>query len=55
VVDWIHLAGYPATVNIADVAIRLGAVCAVISVLGSRQRDVSHDRRDRDTPAAWRE
>jgi signal peptidase II len=35
VVDWIHLAGYPPTFNIADVAIRLGAVFAVVSVLGA--------------------
>jgi signal peptidase II len=31
VVDWIHVAGYPATFNLADVAIRLGAVCALIA------------------------
>jgi len=29
VVDWIHVAGYPATFNLADVAIRAGAVAAV--------------------------
>lgn len=33
VVDWIHVIGYPATFNLADVAIRLGAVCAVIALL----------------------
>lgn len=33
VIDWIHVAGYPATFNVADIAIRLGAVCAVIAVL----------------------
>lgn len=33
VVDWIHVVGYPATFNVADVAIRLGAVCAVITAL----------------------
>jgi len=38
VVDWIHVAGYPATFNIADVAIRFGAVCAVISVLATARR-----------------
>ena len=38
VVDWIHLAGYPATFNIADIAIRLGAVCAVIAVISGPQR-----------------
>lgn len=41
VVDWIHVAGYPATFNIADIAIRLGAVCAVVAVLfGPRLRQV---------------
>jgi len=38
VVDWIHVVGYPATFNIADVAIRLGAICAVISYLVAAQR-----------------
>jgi signal peptidase II len=38
VVDWIHIAGYPATFNIADVAIRLGAVCAVIATIRGPQR-----------------
>lgn len=33
VVDWIHVAGYPATFNLADVAIRLGALCAIIAAL----------------------
>src|SRR5258708_35779010 len=33
VVDWIHVAGYPATYNPADAAIRLGAACTVIPVL----------------------
>jgi signal peptidase II len=37
VVDWIHVAGYPATFNIADIAIRLGAVCAVIVVIRGSQ------------------
>jgi signal peptidase II len=35
VVDWIHVAGYPATFNLADVAIRAGAVGAAAVVLGS--------------------
>jgi signal peptidase II len=35
VVDWIHLAGYPATFNLADVAIRLGALGALIAALAS--------------------
>jgi signal peptidase II len=34
VVDWIHVAGYPATFNLADVAIRVGAVGAVVVLLG---------------------
>ena len=38
VVDWIHLAGYPATFNVADIAIRLGAVGAVIAALGAWPR-----------------
>lgn len=39
VVDWIHLAGYPSTFNLADVAIRLGAACAIIaSLLASPRR-----------------
>jgi signal peptidase II len=29
VIDWIHLWGYPATFNLADIAIRAGAVGAV--------------------------
>jgi len=35
VVDWIHVAGYPATFNVADVAIRLGAIGAVAVLLGA--------------------
>jgi signal peptidase II len=35
VVDWIHVAFYPATFNIADLAIRLGALAAVIAVLAA--------------------
>ena len=33
VVDWIHVAGYPATFNLADVAIRVGAVGAAAVLL----------------------
>jgi signal peptidase II len=36
VVDWIHVAWYPATFNLADVAIRAGAVGAVIVMLLTR-------------------
>ena len=35
VVDWIHLAGYTATFNIADAAIRLGATGALAAALGA--------------------
>ncbi|HET9970554.1 MAG TPA: signal peptidase II [Streptosporangiaceae bacterium] len=34
VVDWIHVAGYPATFNLADVAIRAGAAGAAVVLLG---------------------
>lgn len=33
VVDWIHVSFYPATFNIADIAIRAGALVAVLAVL----------------------
>ena len=33
VVDWIHVAWYPATFNVADVAIRVGVLGAVVAVL----------------------
>jgi len=33
VVDWVHVAGYPATFNLADVAIRAGAVGALVATL----------------------
>jgi signal peptidase II len=35
VVDWIHVAGYPATFNLADVAIRAGAIGAAAAFLGA--------------------
>jgi len=38
VVDWIHLADYPATFNLADLAIRLGALIAIIAALRARPR-----------------
>lgn len=38
VVDWIHVAFYPATFNLADLAIRLGALAAVIAVLAAQRR-----------------
>lgn len=33
VVDWIHVAFYPPTFNLADLAIRLGALIALIAVI----------------------
>jgi signal peptidase II len=38
VVDWIHLAGYPATFDVADGAIRLGAIGALAAALGAWSR-----------------
>lgn len=38
VVDWIHVTGYPATFNIADVAIRVGALGAAAAVLVASSR-----------------
>jgi signal peptidase II len=35
VVDWIHIAGYPATFNLADVAIRAGAAGALVATLAA--------------------
>jgi signal peptidase II len=33
VVDWIHVDGYPATFNLADLALRAGVVVAVITMI----------------------
>ena len=41
VVDWIHVALYPATFNLADLAIRVGAVGAVVAMLGTGARGAS--------------
>jgi signal peptidase II len=38
VVDWIRVDGYPDTFNLADVAIRAGAVAAVIAMIASARR-----------------
>lgn len=38
VVDWIHVAGYPATFNVADVAIRVGALGAAAAALVASSR-----------------
>lgn len=35
VIDWIHVGWYPPSFNVADVAIRVGAVCAVAAMLGA--------------------
>ena len=41
VVDWIHVAWYPATFNVADLAIRVGAVGAAVAMLGIWARGAS--------------
>ena len=41
VVDWIHVSFYPATFNLADLAIRVGVVGAVVALLGIRVRGAS--------------
>jgi signal peptidase II len=41
VVDWIHVAWYPATFNIADAAIRAGAVAAAVALLGAARHSRS--------------
>jgi signal peptidase II len=38
VVDWVHVAGYPATFNLADLAIRLGVIAAVAVMIARRPR-----------------
>ena len=35
VVDWIHVAGYPATFNLADAAVRGGAAGALVATLAA--------------------
>lgn len=46
VVDWIHVVGYPSTFNLADVTIRLGALCAIVaSLLASPRRTKSRETR----------
>jgi signal peptidase II len=49
VVDWIHVSFYPATFNIADLAIRVGALGAVVAMLGVGARGASW--RARRSPA----
>ena len=44
VVDWIHVAGYPATFNLADVAIRAGAVGPLAATLAAGQRAARQPR-----------
>ena len=39
VVDWIHVAGYPAAFNFADVAIRAGAAGALVAMLAAGRRN----------------
>jgi signal peptidase II len=38
VVDWIHVSFYPPTFNLADIAIRLGALIAVIAAIAAAPR-----------------
>jgi lipoprotein signal peptidase len=38
-VDWIHVAGSRASFNLADLAIQLGAIGAVIAMLATRPGD----------------
>lgn len=38
VIDWIHVWGYPFTFNLADVAIRAGALGAAVAMLGAGAR-----------------
>jgi len=54
VVDWIHVAGYPASFNLADVAIRVGAVGAALVVLGAATQLPDRLRPWRRRPAARR-
>jgi signal peptidase II len=48
VIDWIHVLGYPATFNLADVAIRVGAAGAAAALLGGGAH-----LRDRLRPRSW--
>jgi signal peptidase II len=45
VVDWIHVAGYPATFNLADVAIRAGVVGAVVATLAAGRHSARQTQR----------
>jgi lipoprotein signal peptidase len=49
VVDWSHVAGYPATFNLADIAVRAGAIGAAAAFLnaGAHLRDRLCPRRCR--------
>jgi signal peptidase II len=38
VIDWIEIAGYPRVVNLADVAIRVGALVLVVTMLAGSAR-----------------
>ena len=54
VVDWIHVTGYPATFNVADIAIRAGALGAAVAVLvaSSRGRRVAGQAPPRPGPGS---
>ncbi len=42
VIDWISLSFYPATFNLADLALRVGVVVAIVGlIMGSRRRQPS--------------
>lgn len=49
VVDWIHIGGYGGSFNVADVAIRLGVIGAVIAMLGREySRKAGQPRQQRE-------
>ena len=56
VVDWIHVSFYPPTFNLADVAIRLGALAALIAVIAPqltpRRRTTSPASPTRHSPGS---
>jgi len=59
VVDWIHVAFYPPTFNLADVAIRLGALAALIALIAAAPRRrttdlVARARHDTELPGTER-
>jgi signal peptidase II len=55
VVDWIHLGWRDGSLDLADVAIQLGAVFALVAVLVSGWVDSRQRRRSSDRPASMRD